>query len=99
MLKRISLALFFLLVYLLAFAAGSFLHPFGVIRILGAQGLGVRLFIWDGVLLMLALYLLTLGIEALGKRLRDLAPWTTASLLLAALLGYLLRFGFVSREF
>ena len=40
---------------------------------------------WDGVLLMLTLYQVTLGIEAIGRRLRDLA--------IAALLGYLLRPG------
>lgn len=99
MVKRVLLTMLFTAVYLVAFAAGSFLHPLGVIRALGSQGLTVRLFVWDGVLLMLALYGLTLGVEALGKRLRDLAPWTTAGLAMAAALGYLLRLGFLTREF
>lgn len=87
------------ILYVVAFAAGSFARPFGVIRTLGAHGLAVRLFIWDGVLLMVGLYLLTLVIEAVGKRLRDLAGWTTASLMIAGLIGYLLRLGFVTKEF
>ena len=99
MTKRVLLSACFTVVYFVTFAAGSFLRPFGVTRILGSHGLAVRLYVWDGVLLMLALYLLTLAIEALGRRLRDLAPWTTASLALAALLGYLLRLGFVTRDF
>ncbi len=99
MVKKILLTMLFTAVYLIAFAAGSFVHPLGVIRPLESQGLTMRLYIWDGVLLMLALYGLTLGIEAIGKRLRDLAPWTTASLAFAALLGYLLRLGFVTRDF
>lgn len=98
MVKRVALTVCFTAVYLVTFATGSFLHPFGITRILGTRGLGVRLYIWDGVLLMLALFLLTIVIEALGRRLRDLAPWTTASLALAAALGYLLRLGFVSRD-
>ena len=99
MVKRVLLGILFTVIYLIAFAAGSFLHPLGLVRAIGSQGLTVRLFIWDGVLVMLTLYGLTLGIEALGRRFRDLAPWTTASLVLAALLGYLLRLGFVTREF
>ncbi len=97
--KRGFLTAFLFVLYVLAFAVGSFLRPFGATRMLGSNGLVVRLFIWDGVLLMLGLYLLTLGIAVAGKRLRELAPWTTASVILAGLLGYLLRFGFVTREF
>lgn len=99
MVKRVLLTILFTVVYLVTFAAGSFLHPLGVVRALGSEGLTARLFIWDGVLLMLTLYGLTLGVEALGRRFRDLAPWTTASLALAALFGYLLRLGFVTRDF
>ncbi len=99
MTKRVLLATCLTVVYLVTFAAGSFLRPLGVTRVLGSHGLAVRLYVWDGVLLMLALYLLTLAIEALGRRLRDLATWTTASLALAALLGYLLRLGFITRDF
>ncbi len=99
MIKRVLLAGFLVILYVVAFAAGSFTHPFGVIRTLESHGLAVRLFIWDGVLLMVGLYLLSLAIEAVGKRLRELAGWTTASVVVAGLIGYLLRLGFVTKEF
>ena len=99
MIKRVLLAVFLVILYTVAFAAGSFARPFGVIRTLGSHGLAVRLFIWDGVLLMVGLFLLTLVIEAVAERLRDLAGWTTASLLIAGFVGYLLRLGFVTKEF
>lgn len=99
MIKRLLLALVLVFLYVVAFAAGSFAHPFGVTQTLGSQGPPVRLFIWDGALLMVGLYVLTLVLEAIGRRLRDLAVWTTASLVVAAVIGYLLRFGFVTKEF
>ena len=99
MIKRVLLAGFLVILYVGAFAAGSFARPFGVIGSLGSHGLTVRLFIWDGLLLMVGMYLLTLVIEAAGRRLRRLAGWTTASLMIAGLIGYLLRLGFVTKEF
>ena len=89
MTERVLLAALLPVAYLVTFAVGSVLHPIGVTRTLGSHGLTVRLYVWDGVLLMLALFLLTLAIEALGRRLWDLAPWTMGSLARAALLGYL----------
>ena len=99
MVKRMLLAVILVFLYVMAFAAGSFAHPFGITRTLGSHGLGLRLFIWDGVLLMVGLYVLTLVIQAIGKRVRELAVWTTASLVVAGMIGYLLRFGFVTKEF
>ena len=98
MTTRILLTILLTVLYVVAFAAGSFLHPFGVMRVLESHGLAVRLFVWDGVLLMLGFYLVTLAVEMLGRRLRTLASWTTASVVLAGLIGYLLRFGFVTRD-
>ena len=97
--KRALLAVLFLLADLTVFAAGSFTRPFGVTSVLASRGLATRIFIWDGVLLMLGLLLLTLALEAIGRRLRWLAPWTVGAFAVAALLGYLLRLGFVTREF
>ena len=96
--KRALLTLLLLVAYLFAFAAGSFMHPFGITSVLASHGLAARIFIWDGVLLMLGLFVLTLGLEAIGKRLRDLLPWTAGALLLAAFAGFALRFGFVTRD-
>ncbi len=53
-----------------------------------------RAFEWDGVLLMLAFFALILLIEALRKRLRSAAPWTTLALALATILGLAMKFGF-----
>jgi len=55
---------------------------------------GTRAFEWDGVLLMLAVFVLILLIEALRKRLRSAAPWSTLALVLAAILGLVMKFGF-----
>ena len=99
MVRGVLLAVGLSFAYLITFAAGSFLQPFGVTRVLASRELAGRFFVWDGVLLMVGLFLLTLLVEALGRHLRTLAVWTTASLATAALLGYLLRLGFVTRDF
>jgi hypothetical protein len=57
---------------------------------------GTRGFQWDGILLMLALLVLILLIEALRKRIRSAAPWTALALALAAIAGLLMKFGFMS---
>jgi hypothetical protein len=59
---------------------------------------GTRGFQWDGVVLMLALYVLILLIEAVRRRLRSLAPWTTLALLLASIAGLAMKFGFMTIE-
>jgi len=59
---------------------------------------GTRGFQWDGVVLMLALYVLILLVEALRKRLRNSASWTTLALVLAAIAGLIMKFGFMTIE-
>ena len=54
---------------------------------------GNRGFEWDGVYLMLALFVLILLIEALRKRLRSAAPWTMLALVLAAIAEYAMKLG------
>jgi hypothetical protein len=83
------------LLFLIVFAAGSFFyHPFNVQTALAGTG---RSFVWDGVLLMLLLYALLMLVAVLRKRLRISLPWTTLALLLAALAGWFLKFGFATR--
>lgn len=96
--RRVVLGLVLTVLDLIVFAAGSFARPFGIATQLQASGAAVRLFLWDGLLLMTGLYLLTLGVEAARKRLGLLWPVTTVAFVLAALLGYWMRFGFVTRE-
>ena len=54
---------------------------------------GNRGFEWDGVYLMLALFILILIIEALTKLLRTAASWTVLALVLAAIAEYAMKLG------
>jgi hypothetical protein len=54
---------------------------------------GTRGFEWDGVYLMLALFILILLIEAFSKRLRSAAPWTILALALAAIAEFAMKLG------
>ncbi|HTD96845.1 MAG TPA: hypothetical protein VK627_07940 [Edaphobacter sp.] len=96
--KFLSIFLQFVL-FLLVFAVGSFVHPFNL-----HWGLTVttptitHYFVADGLILMLAFYVVMLIVEALMKRLRTLAPWTTFALILAAVLGLVMKLGFITHE-
>jgi hypothetical protein len=85
------------LLFLIVFAAGSFFPPFHIEHIIGTTPDGTRIFIWDGVVLMIAVLALLLIIEAARKRLRTSGPWTAAAFLLAAVAGYAAKFGFLTR--
>jgi hypothetical protein len=99
MIRTILSCLFQCVLFLVTFALGSFvLHPFNVRTALAPDDLHTRVFIWDGLLMMLALYLLVLLIEVFMKQVRRAAPWSTIAVALAALVGYLLKFGFLSTD-
>jgi hypothetical protein len=84
------------LLFLFTFALGSFLPPFHLRQMLAQTPEGTRVFLWDGVVLMLGLYALILGIEAARRRLRSAAPWTTLALVLAGVAGFAARLGFLT---
>jgi hypothetical protein len=84
--------------FLLVFLAGSLFPPFHLEHVLIATPGFTRIFVADGLLLMLALYVLIVLIEALTRRLRTAAPWTTAALVLAAVFGFMMKFGFLTRS-
>jgi len=87
------------LLFLLVFAAGSFAyHPFHLETTLAAVDGRSRSFVWDGVLLMLLAYGVVLLVELVWKRLRSSGPWTSLALLLAALAGWAMKFGFVTHN-
>ena len=97
--KKAIAVLFQFLLFVVVFAAGSFvLHPFHVQTTLAPVDGRSRVFLWDGVLLMLLAYVLILLIEAARKRLFRSALGTTVALILAALAGWMLKFGFISRD-
>jgi len=54
---------------------------------------GTRGFEWDGVFLMLALFVFILVTETMRKRFRSAAPWTVLALVLAAIAEYAMSLG------
>jgi|ERR1700722_9620433 hypothetical protein len=84
--------------FLLVFLAGSFFPPFHLEHVLIATPGSIRVFVADGLLLMVVVYLVIVLIEALTKRLRTTAPWTTLALVLAAIFGLMMKFGFLTRS-
>ena len=85
--------------FLLTFAIGSFAHPFNLRWGLTATTPTVtRYFVPDGLLLMIILFVLILIMETLMKRLRTFAPWTTLALVLATVLGLIMKIGFVTHS-
>ncbi len=97
--KKPLLALLQFLLFLITVAVGTFALPFHRESIFVHSGTLTRIFIWDGVMLSLALFVLLLVAEALLKRLRSAAPWTALAFALALLVSFALKLGFVTREF
>jgi hypothetical protein len=95
--KNVILFILQCILFLIVFCAGSFFPPFHYEHIIMATPGSTRVFIADGLLLMLALSILILIVEALTKRLRTAAPWTTAAVILATALGLWMQFGFLTR--
>jgi hypothetical protein len=102
--KRAIFTVLQFVLFLVAFAIGGFLPILSVFlpsflrvpSVMTNWANGTRGFQWDGVLLMLALFVLLLLIETLRKRIRSAAPWTALALALAAIAGLVMKFGFMS---
>jgi hypothetical protein len=87
-----------LILFLFVFFIGSIFPPFHFEHILIATPGTTRIFIADGLLLMLALYVLLVIVETLRKRVRTATPWTTLALVLAIVFGLMMKFGFLTRS-
>jgi hypothetical protein len=87
-----------LLLFLFVFFVGSIFPPFHFEHVLIATPGTTRIFIADGLLLALALYIVMVVIEILRKRLRTTAPWTTLAFVLAIVFGLMMKFGFLTRS-
>lgn len=99
MMRNILSCLLQCVLFLVTFALGSFvLHPFNVRTALAPTATQTRVFIWDGVLMMLLLYVLVLLLELALKKIKRAAPWSTLAVLLAGLAGFLMKFGFLSTD-
>lgn len=96
MVKRVLSALLQFVLFLLAFAVGSFLPPFHIERVVSVTQAGTRFFLWDGIVLMALLLAVILIVEALRKRIRTSGPWTTAAFVLAAVAGLAAKLGFLT---
>jgi type IV secretory pathway VirB2 component (pilin) len=92
--KIVILTILKFVVFLIVFGAGSLFPPFHFERVLIATPGVTRIFVADGLLLMFALYVLIILVEVMRKRLRTAAPWTTLAVILAAVLGLMMKFGF-----
>jgi hypothetical protein len=98
--KRAIAVLLQFFLFLLVFAVGSFLvHPFHLQSALAPVEGHSRVFLWDGVLLMLLAYLLILLIQVVARRrLGPSAVGSSLALILAGLAGWVMKFGFLSRD-
>jgi hypothetical protein len=96
--KKIVVTILQLILFLFIFFVGSVLPPFHFEHVLIATPGTTRIFIADGILLMFALYVLIVLVQILRKRLRTSAPWTTLAVILAAILGLMMKFGFLTRS-
>jgi hypothetical protein len=95
--KAIIILLQFFL-FLIVFGAFSLFPPFHIEHVLSTTPTGTRMFIADGLLIALVVYLFIVLIELLMKRLRVSAPWTTIAFVFAAIVGFMMKFGFLTRS-
>jgi hypothetical protein len=94
--KRAFFTFLQFVLFLLTFAVGSFLPAFHLLPTIATKFAGgTRMFLWDGVLLMILLLAVILIVEAVRKRLSSAAVWTALAFVLATLLGLAMKFGFM----
>ncbi len=97
-----QLVLFFL--FLAVFFSGGFLaifhlDPFHARWLLShPTPSSIRYFIPTGLIYMTIFYLIVFSIEAAAKRLRTAGLWTTIAYILALVIGFAAKFGFVTHD-
>ncbi|HWZ00550.1 MAG TPA: hypothetical protein VNX17_05705 [Edaphobacter sp.] len=96
--KKAVLTILQFFLFLIIFGIGSLFPPFHFEHVLIATPGVTRIFVADGLLLMFALYVLIILVEVMRKRLRTAAPWTTLAVILATVLGLMMKFGFLTRS-
>jgi hypothetical protein len=92
--KKVILTILQFFLFLIVFGVGSLFPPFHFEHVLIATPGLTRIFVADGLLLMFALYVLIILVEVMRKRVRTAVPWTTLAVILAAILGLMMKFGF-----
>ena len=97
-----QIVLFFL--FLAIFFSGSFLGVFHLDPfharwfVSHPTPTSIRYFVPTGLIYMTVFYLIVFGIEAAMKRLRTAGLWTTIVYILALVIGFAAKFGFISSE-
>ena len=94
--KRVLSVVLQFILYLVVFGVGSLLPAFNVLPTWSVSTGPGRVFVYDGLLLTLLLYILILLIAAARKRIAIALPNATIALVLAILIGLLMKFGFKS---
>jgi hypothetical protein len=92
--KNVVLTILQLILFLMVFFVGSLFPPFHFEHVLIATPGTTRIFVADGLVLALVLFVLIVILEAVRKRLRIAVPWTTLAFLLAIVFGLMMKFGF-----
>jgi hypothetical protein len=92
--KNVFVTILQFVLFLVVFAAFSFLPPIHLQHVVGTTHEGTRVFIWDGLLLAGLLFVLILAVEAARRRIRTSGVWTTLAFALAIALGLAIKLGF-----
>ncbi len=85
-------------IFMIVFAAGSLFPPFHIEHVLTATPTYTHIFVADGLILMIALYVLIVIVQAITRRIGRAIPWTTIALVLAVMVGLYFKFGFITHE-
>jgi hypothetical protein len=94
--KRVLSVVLQFILFLAVFLVGSLLPGANLLPMLSVGAGAGRVFVYDGVLLMFALYVLILLIAAARKRIHSAWPNSTVALAIALILGLAMKFGFKS---
>ena len=96
--KKIILLVLQTVLFFLACVVGSFLTPFHLQKVTLSTPAVTHIFVWDGFLLMFAVYCVVVLIELFTKRIRSAFPITTISLAIAIVLSIAIRLGHITHE-
>ena len=94
--KRVLSVVLQFVLFLAVFLVGSLLPGANLLPMISVGAGAGRIFVLDGLFLMLGVYALILLIAAARKRLHTAWPNSTLALALAIILGLAMKFGFKS---
>lgn len=92
--KNVVVTILQFFLFLVVFAAFSFVPPMHLQHVVGSTSDGTRVFIWDGLLIAAVLFVLILAIEAARRHIRTSGVWTTVAFAMAVAIGLAIKLGF-----